>query len=149
MTAVRGHLHNDLLTVFCLSGILLGDKDLPLDLIQIRFNKPKGTLLLIRSHELCQSVACDRHNLCLRAAASLVGQRQDLYLIFMKGTAGIFLRNKIILLFPLDFHETKALRMADKCAFDRLSLDLFFFLFRRAAVFHIAATVIHRNLIVL
>ena len=151
MAAVLQHLNHYFLTVFCLTGIFLGNKDFSFYLMHIRFDKTKGTLLLISSHQLGHSMSRNGYHLCLGSASSFVCQRNNLHFIFMKSTAGIFLRDKIIQFFTFHFHKAKTLGMADEGSFQMFYVRLFFFsgCLWQSFLFHVSSPAIQGDLIFL
>ena len=126
LASVAGDFHHYLIPVLNSLGIFSRNKYIPGKFRVVTYHKTKVTAVLVGSHDLGHTSFQNFYYNSLTAFAFLrLFCDYNTNLILVHSRSGTIFRNKYVVVFPLDFHEAKALGMTDKGAFHRWTVRIF------------------------
>ena len=143
LASVAGDFHHYLIPVLDSLGIFSRNKYVPGKFRIVAYHKTKVTAVLVGSHDLGHTSFQNFYYNSLTAFAFLrLFCDYNTNLILVHSRSGTIFRNKYVVVFPLDFHESKALGMTDKGAFHRWTVRIFIVLIFSPAVTIVGLAVI-------
>ena len=143
LASVAGDFHHYLIPVLDSLGIFSRNKYVPGKFRIVAYYKTKVTTVLVGSHDLGHTSFQNFYYNSLTAFAFLrLFCDYNTNLILVHSRSGTIFRNKYVVVFPLDFHEAKALGMTDEGAFHRWTVRIFVVLIFSPAVTIVGLAVI-------
>ena len=143
LASVAGDFHHYLIPVLNSLGIFSRNKYIPGKFRVVTYHKTKVTAVLVGSHDLGHTSFQNFYYNSLAAFAFLrLFCDYNTNLILVHSRSGTIFRNKYVVVFPLDFHEAKALGMTDEGAFHRWTVRIFVVLIFSPAVTIVGLAVI-------
>ena len=143
LASVAGDFHHYLIPVLDSLGIFSRNKYIPGKFRVVTYHKTKVTAVLVGSHDLGHTSFQNFYYNSLAAFAFLrLFCDYNTNLILVHSRSGTIFRNKYVVVFPLDFHEAKALGMTDEGAFHRWTVRIFVVLIFSPAVTIVGLAVI-------
>ena len=143
LASVAGDFHHYLIPVLDSLGIFSRNKYVPGKFRIVAYHKTKVTAVLVGSHDLGHTSFQNFYYNSLTAFAFLrLFCDYNTNLILVHSRSGTIFRNKYVVVFPLDFHEAKALGMTDEGAFHRWTVRIFVVLIFSPAVTIVGLAVI-------
>ena len=143
LASVAGDFHHYLIPVLNSLGIFSRNKYIPGKFRIVTYHKTKVTAVLVGSHDLGHTSFQNFYYNSLTAFAFLrLFCDYNTNLILVHSRSGTIFRNKYVVVFPLDFHEAKALGMTDEGAFHRWTVRIFVVLIFSPAVTIVGLAVI-------
>ena len=143
LASVAGDFHHYLIPVLDSLGIFSRNKYIPGKFRIVAYHKTKVTAVLVGSHDLGHTSFQNFYYNSLTAFAFLrLFCDYNTNLILVHSRSGTIFRNKYVVVFPLDFHEAKALGMTDEGAFHRWTVRIFVVLIFSPAVTIVGLAVI-------
>ena len=143
LASVAGDFHHYLIPVLNSLGIFPRNKYIPGKFRIVTYHKTKVTAVLVGSHDLGHTSFQNFYYNSLAAFAFLrLFCDYNTNLILVHSRSGTIFRNKYVVVFPLDFHEAKALGMTDEGTFHRWTVRIFVVLIFSPAVTIVGLAVI-------
>ena len=143
LASVAGDFHHYLIPILDSLGIFSRNKYVPGKFRIVAYHKTKVTAVLVGSHDLGHTSFQNFYYNSLTAFAFLrLFCDYNTNLILVHSRSGTIFRNKYVVVFPLDFHEAKALGMTDEGAFHRWTVRIFVVLIFSPAVTIVGLAVI-------
>ena len=143
LASVAGDFHHYLIPVLDSLGIFSRNKYIPGKFRIVTYHKTKVTAVLVSSHNLGHTSFQNFYYNSLAAFSFLrLFCDYNTNLILVHSRSGTIFRNKYVVVFPLDFHEAKALGMTDEGAFHRWTVRIFIVLIFSPAVTIVGLAVI-------
>ena len=143
LASVAGDFHHYLIPVLDSLGIFSRNKYIPGKFRIVTYHKTKVTAVLVSSHDLGHTSFQNFYYNSLAAFSFLrLFCDYNTNLILVHSHSGTIFRNKYVVVFPLDFHEAKALGMTDEGAFHRWTVRIFVVLIFSPAVTIVGLAVI-------